>query len=247
MATKAAAGRWTAAQPLRFANQAPAGPGLYRIFRGGSQVYVGKAKSLRSRLMQHRWCLTHFDAKRSLGQYTYSVAPMVGSTDRQRSAVERSRIDWHKRRGRLIHQKELDIGASESEAFLPSAAQAAWAFWKRQLEIVARAFREQRYGCWCGPGNVCSQTRDVLDLCCKAHDNAYAAVGVTSGSSGGISMWSVEGLKRTEAADSALVACAARAMTNPSLGPAAGAYARGVMSIFGTRAQAARVARYLGL
>jgi hypothetical protein len=247
MATKAAA-RWTAARPLNLANQAPGGPGLYRIFRGGSQVYMGKAKSLRSRLLQHRWCLTHFDVKKqSLGQYTYSVAEMPGSTDRRRTRVERGRIDWHKKRGRLTHQKELDIGASEAEAFLPSPAQAAWAFWKRQLEIVARAFREQRYGCWCGPGNVCSQTQDVLDLCCKAHDNAYAAVGVTSGSSGGISMWSVEGLKRTEAADSALVACAARAMTNPSLGPAAHAYARGVMSIFGTRAQAARVARFLGL
>lgn len=247
MATKAATLRWSAAKPLKLANQASPRPGLYRIFRAGNQVYVGKASNLKSRLIQHRWCLTHFDAGRSLGHYTYSVAEMIGSTDRRRTRVERSRIDWHKQRGRLTHQKELDIGASEDEAFLPSAAQAAWAFWKRQLEIVARAFREQRYGCWCGPGNVCSQTRDVLDLCCKAHDNAYAAVGVTSGSSGGISMWSVEGLKRTEAADSALVACAARALTDPSLGPAAHAYARGVMTIFGTRAQAARVARHLGL
>jgi hypothetical protein len=216
--------------------------GLYRIYRGGRQVYLGRATNLRSRLLQHRWCLTHLLMNSELAAFTFRVLPTPGYDPARRDIAERRLIRKEKRLGNLTHQRE-----TEGDAFSIPGVRAAWAFWKRQLEIVARAFRERRYGCWCGPGNVCSQTRDVLDLCCKAHDNAYAAVGVTSGSSGGIGMWSVEGLKRTEAADSALVSCAARALTNPALGPAAHAYARGVMTIFGTRAQAARVARLLGM
>jgi hypothetical protein len=216
--------------------------GLYRIYRGGQQVYLGRATNLRARLLQHRWCLKHFRMDRELAEFRFRILPTPTYDPARRDVAERRLIRKEKRLGGLSHQRE-----TEGDAFSIPGVRAVWAFWRRQLAIVARAFREQRYGCWCGPGNVCTQTRDVLDLCCKAHDNAYAAVGVSSRSSGGINMWSVEGLKRTEAADSALVACAARALTNPALGPAAHAYARAVTTIFGTRAQAARVARHLGL
>jgi hypothetical protein len=100
-------------------------------------------------------------------------------------------------------------------------------------------FHEQRYGCWCGPGNVCTEVRDAIDACCKEHDVAYARLGVTSGTPGPgqVDMWSPEGFKRTMFADAGLVACTQ--LTKLDLhpyGPAAAAYREGVAFIFGTRA-----------
>jgi hypothetical protein len=111
--------------------------------------------------------------------------------------------------------------------------------WGSQIPMLRRMFHEQRYGCWCGPGNVCTETRDAIDACCKEHDLAYARLGVTSGTPapGQVDMWSPEGFKRTMLADGALVACTQ--ITKLDLhfyGPAAAAYREGVALIFGTRA-----------
>lgn len=237
--------RWSAPLPLARADAAPTKPGLYAVFRNGTLAYFGKAASLIDRVGHHMRSLRHMLSDPNLVEFTFRFALMPNSTDAQRARAERRRIDHFKKKGLLKYQRESEA-VGEVDPFFPSPARAAWAFWQRQLEVVARAFREQRYGCWCGPGNVCDTVTDELDRCCQAHDRAYAAVGVSSGS-GGISMWSIEGLKRTEAADDALVACAARNLNLPALGPAARAYARSVMVIFGTRARAARTARYLGL
>ncbi len=101
-------------------------------------------------------------------------------------------------------------------------------------------FSEQRYGCWCGPGHVCEEVQDDIDKCCKAHDLAYDAVGVTSESpapSGMAGMWSIEGFRRTMAADAKLVAGVNGTIFDFNFyGPAAAAYRAGVTLIFGPRA-----------
>lgn len=60
------------------------------------------------------------------------------------------------------------------------------------------------HGNWCGPGNTGTVEVDAMDGFCHVHDNAYDALGVTSGDNG-VSMWSRAGLKATVEADEALV------------------------------------------
>ena len=141
----------------------------------------------------------------------------------------------------------------EGEAFFgwPSGGLSAiarwfWSYWGRQLEVAKRGFLQQKYGCWCGKGNVCSTVTDSLDGCCRAHDAAYGAVRV--GTAGGADMWTVEGLKRTVPADEALVGCSNLAINDGTpYGPAARAYQQGIVGIFGTRAAAGRAVMQLGL
>lgn len=141
----------------------------------------------------------------------------------------------------------------EGEAFfgwppggLSAIARRFWSYWGRQLEVAKRGFLEQKYGCWCGKGNVCSTVTDSLDGCCRTHDAAYGAVGV--GTAGGIDMWTIEGLKRTVPADQALVYCSSMAINDATpYGPAARTYQQGIVGIFGTRAAAGRAAAVLGL
>lgn len=136
----------------------------------------------------------------------------------------------------------------ETEQFLPGAARRFWAAWQRQLQIAKRMFQEQRYGCWCGPGNVCTTVTDKIDACCKRHDEAYARAGVTSGSGPSVNIWTVEGLKRTRAADLELVRCTQATLWDWHwYGPAAHAYRTGIAFIFGARAAAASAAIAAGL
>lgn len=133
---------------------------------------------------------------------------------------------------------------------LPPDTSTFWRVWGSQLQQAKRMFEEQRYGCWCGPGNVCSEVRDDIDQCCKNHDEAYAAAKVTSDSSpaaGSVSMWSIEGLKRTMAADLVLVACTqATYLDLHFYGPEAVLYREGVNAIFGNRARVAAAAFAIG-
>jgi len=108
-----------------------------------------------------------------------------------------------------------------------------------EIERLARMFSELRYGCWCGPGNVCTQETDAIDTCCRIHDQAYERVGVSSGTlrPGQVSMWSAEGLRRTVGADLALVFCTRRTYVDPHwYGPAATLYREGVATVFTARA-----------
>ena len=113
------------------------------------------------------------------------------------------------------------------------------------LDGLKRLFIEHRHGCWCGPGHICEEERDAMDSCCKTHDNAYDALGVTSGgpgAGGGVDMWSREGLKLTVEADEALVACVDQLSDLDAEGEA---YRAGVEAIFGGRASIGRLLRRL--
>lgn len=120
-----------------------------------------------------------------------------------------------------------------------------------EIDGLRRMFNEQRYGNWCGPGNVGTEVTDDMDACCQAHDQAYGAQAVTSEDpppSGYYSMWDIEGFKRTIDADATLVSCvAATAVDTNWYGPAAAAYRAGVVAIFGARAGIAAAAISWGL
>jgi hypothetical protein len=113
------------------------------------------------------------------------------------------------------------------------------------LEMLKRLFIENRHGCWCGPGHLCEEEQDEMDAVCHVHDNAYDALGVTSGgvnAGSGIDMWSRAGLTATVEADEALVA-GVSALDN--LDAEAAAYRAGVELIFGTRARIGYLLRRL--
>jgi hypothetical protein len=131
----------------------------------------------------------------------------------------------------------------------PPPTSGFWSIWGAQLDQARRMFQEQRYGCWCGPGNVCTHTVDAIDECCKAHDLAYAAAGVTSDDPpppGKVNMWTIDGLKRSMRADADLVTCTQATKYDLHFyGPAAALYREGVALIFGLRAAAAAAAAAL--
>jgi hypothetical protein len=120
-----------------------------------------------------------------------------------------------------------------------------------EIDGLRRMFAEQRYGNWCGPGNVGTEITDDMDACCNAHDNAYGAQSVTSedpAPSGYYSMWDIEGFKRTMEADATLVACvAATAVDTHFYGPSAAVFRAGVVAVFGARATIAAAAWSWGL
>jgi len=112
--------------------------------------------------------------------------------------------------------------------------------WGAEIARLKTMFVDHRYACWCGPGHVCNEEQDQIDHCCHQHDEAYEAAGVTSDDpppSGTYGMWSVEGIKRTVAADATLVACVtATEFDTHFYGPEAAVYRTGVQAIFGGRA-----------
>jgi hypothetical protein len=131
----------------------------------------------------------------------------------------------------------------QETATQPPPTATFWERWGSQIEMVRRMFEEQRYGCWCGPGNVCDRVTDDIDSCCKRHDEDYAAANATSDDPappGKVNMWTIEGLKATMMADLRLVACTQATKYDLNFyGPAAAAYREGVALIFGLRAAAA--------
>lgn len=66
--------------------------------------------------------------------------------------------------------------------------------WKEALKF--------EYGCWCGPGNRCSDDVDKMDGCCHQHDLAYDGLQLDFNS-----MWSPAAIVATMEADQALVDC----------------------------------------
>ena len=143
----------------------------------------------------------------------------------------------------------------EMEAFfgiqLPSLsdlAQRFWAFWEPRLRRAEQEFynRTIRHGCFCGPGSVCNVVTDSLDRCCQAHDAAYTAVGVNT--PGGVSMFTLDGVKRTIAADETLARCSQVAINDGTPYPASvRRFQSGLVQFFTMRAQAGRTAIRLGV
>jgi hypothetical protein len=116
-----------------------------------------------------------------------------------------------------------------------------WDRFLSQGRMLRRMFGENRYGCWCGPGNVCSEVRDPIDACCKAHDEGYARVKVSSEPKGDeVDMWSADGYTRTMEIDRALVDCTQTAQAKDKRHGTAQLYVEGVSLIFGTRASIAQ-------
>jgi hypothetical protein len=145
-----------------------------------------------------------------------------------------------------IDGTEANPGTSRTEeavvqratATQPPPDSTVWERLKSQVAMLRRLYNEQRYGCWCGPGHVCEDVRDDIDACCKAHDQAYDAAGVTSGTPGPgqVGMWDPQGFIRTMAADQALVNCTQdTAFDSHFYGPTAAVYRAGVALIFESR------------
>lgn len=66
--------------------------GLYRIYKNGRHLYSGRATpgTIRNRLIQHRWCLTHMGVDPA--PYTVTIAPMPGSSPARVIAAEKAEI-----------------------------------------------------------------------------------------------------------------------------------------------------------
>jgi len=134
---------------------------------------------------------------------------------------------------------------------LPSLSDLArrfWAFWEPRLRRAEQEFynRTIRHGCFCGPGSVCNVVTDSLDRCCQAHDAAYTAVGVNT--PGGVSMFTLDGVKRTIAADETLARCSQVAINDGTPYPASvRRFQSGLVQFFTMRAQAGRTAIRLGV
>lgn len=96
------------------ANSATNSTGLYRIYRDGRPVYAGRAApgTIRSRLINHRWCLTHLGVEDSA--YTVSFAPMSGSSNAQVAAAEKNEIR-RMRRNRVHRGTNVREGEFEGE------------------------------------------------------------------------------------------------------------------------------------
>lgn len=94
------------------ANPATNSTGLYRIYKDGRPIYSGRAApgTIRSRLINHRWCLTHMGVEDSA--YTVSFAPMSGSSTAQVVTAEKSEIRRLRRnrvfRGTNVREGELE-------------------------------------------------------------------------------------------------------------------------------------------
>jgi len=138
----------------------------------------------------------------------------------------------------IVHRQQ-DTGSSGEVKTQPPPDTTIVDRLRSQLAMLKRMWNEKRYGCWCGPGNVCNEVRDDIDSCCKDHDNGYKSVGVTSGTPGPgeVDMWSSEGLVRTMPIDLALVDCTHSTWYDFHFyGPSAVLYRASVELIFGTRA-----------
>lgn len=91
--------------------------GLYRIYKDGRPLYSGRAApgTIRSRLIQHRWCLTHMGVDPA--PYTVSIAPMRGSSPALVAAAERGEIR-RLRQNRVYRGTNRREGEFEGEAML---------------------------------------------------------------------------------------------------------------------------------
>ncbi|HVG20297.1 MAG TPA: hypothetical protein VNI02_14700 [Blastocatellia bacterium] len=85
--------------------------GLYRIYKSGRPIYSGRAApgTIRNRLIQHRWCLTHLGIDPA--PYQVSLGPMRGMSAPQVIAAEKSEIRRMRRnrvfRGTNIREGEM--------------------------------------------------------------------------------------------------------------------------------------------
>jgi N-acetylmuramoyl-L-alanine amidase-like protein/putative peptidoglycan binding protein len=82
--------------PAAIADKRAGGPGIYTIYKGGRQIYVGKALNLGDRLKTHFWCLDRMDANPAA--YTVKLTPMAGANDAQLRRVESAVIAKYGRR-----------------------------------------------------------------------------------------------------------------------------------------------------
>jgi hypothetical protein len=82
--------------PAAIADKRASGPGIYTIYKGGRQIYVGKALNLGDRLKTHFWCLDRMDANPAA--YTVKLTPMAGASDTQLRRVESAVISKYGRR-----------------------------------------------------------------------------------------------------------------------------------------------------
>ena len=133
--------------------------------------------------------------------------------------------------GYLNHFEQPELAALQTHLF--------------DLDALRRLFIEHRHGNWCGPGHIGEEIVDEMDSYCYAHDNAYTALGVTSGgpgAGGGIDMWTRAGLQATVEADEALVA-GVDSLTD--LDAEAQTFRAGVDLIFGARAAVGALLRRL--
>lgn len=109
------------------------------------------------------------------------------------------------------------------------AERALWRAFGSTIDELRQWFSNGvRHGCWCGPGNVCTDEQDDLDSACRRHDEAYAAVGVNTAD--GVSMWSVDGFRLTRQADRVLAEEAGRLAVGDEQ------YRRDLIWLFSTRA-----------
>jgi hypothetical protein len=70
-------------------------PGLYRFFAQDSRFYTGMAeKNLRTRILQHLWCLSHLGISRK--NFLLALYPMPGKTREQIRDIEKAIIEHHK-------------------------------------------------------------------------------------------------------------------------------------------------------
>jgi len=135
------------------ANPAANSTGLYRIYRNGRPVYAGRAApgTIRSRLVNHRWCLTHMGVDDS--NYTVSFAPMTGSSTAQVVAAEKNEIR-RMRRNRVFRGTNVREGEFEGEAMFG---------WLRNLwgKPGARPSSQPPSGKGSAPGAAGGKTRPV--------------------------------------------------------------------------------------
>jgi peptidoglycan hydrolase-like protein with peptidoglycan-binding domain len=86
-------------------------PGLYRFYAPGGKFYTGMAaKSLRGRILQHLWCLSHLDV--SDKGYRLAVYEMPGKNPKEIRALEKQINEYHiaNNRGRTLNKRaELEL------------------------------------------------------------------------------------------------------------------------------------------
>lgn len=126
---------YSSPRPLTAANQALPRQGIYRLLRQGQLIYVGETNNLRSRLMKHLLCLTHFQI--TPAPYQFQVALTTGQTQPTRRRLERRIIGWHQRRGRLPQQREFEEMLAAAATELEQAGEYEWEDeWARTAEIA---------------------------------------------------------------------------------------------------------------
>jgi hypothetical protein len=221
-----------------------------QAFAHGSDIYFGAGKAPgKDALTAHE--LTH------VVQQTGGVQLRKTTTSfQQTSSIGKNQESpQYNNTGRLILNKYADFEGMTQHTVQtktqPPDTSTFWKTWGAQLMLISRAYNEKRYGCWCGPGNTCTKVTNDIDKYCKQHDENYAKAGVNSDpvdwstkgimklmseSGPSVSMWSIEGLKRTMSADIALIAGTQGTMYDLHFyGPSAHLYREMVALVFGLR------------